>query len=302
MVFAHELGHNLGLAHAGTDPENDGVANSEYGDYSDPMGGSRSWYLFGGPHLDRLGWYETYPDSIVTVTEAGTYDIDVLNTTPPATYSKPRVLKLQRSNNQGFYYLSYRQPVSYDDSLFSTYTQGVSIHRYQGPTAAYSTFFIQSLTNNQSFVDSAAGIRVTQTGKSADHVSVQIDLCVGQEPTVTLAPSSQEVRPGDSASYTVTITNRDGTLCPTATFTLSYTGAPPGALTPASLQLGPGASDTATLALTTAGMASNAYPLQVQAANGNGGAANMPAAGSVSATLIVDGDPPTPPTGPARLC
>ncbi len=32
MVYTHELGHNLNMAHAGTDPENDGVMNVEYGD------------------------------------------------------------------------------------------------------------------------------------------------------------------------------------------------------------------------------------------------------------------------------
>src|SRR5262245_13315663 len=38
MAYAHELGHNLNMGHAGTDPENDGVMNVEYGDSSDPMG------------------------------------------------------------------------------------------------------------------------------------------------------------------------------------------------------------------------------------------------------------------------
>ncbi|MBK6958288.1 MAG: hypothetical protein IPH22_07755 [Nitrosomonas sp.] len=51
MIFAHELGHNLNLAHAGTDPENDSTINNVYGDYSDPMGSSGSnWYLFNAAH------------------------------------------------------------------------------------------------------------------------------------------------------------------------------------------------------------------------------------------------------------
>ncbi len=148
MVYTHELGHNLGLAHAGTDPENDGIMNSEYGDYSDPMGGSRSWHLFGGPHVDRLGWYDASPGNILTVTQTGTYTLAALSATPPSAPTVPRVLKLQRPNNKGFYYLSYRQPMGYDDSLFSTYTQGVNIHRYRGPTAPYQTFFIKSLSND----------------------------------------------------------------------------------------------------------------------------------------------------------
>lgn len=30
MIYVHELGHNLNLAHAATDPENDSTINSEY--------------------------------------------------------------------------------------------------------------------------------------------------------------------------------------------------------------------------------------------------------------------------------
>ncbi len=297
MVYAHELGHNLGLAHAGTDPENDGIINNEYGDYSDPMGSSRDWHMFGGPHVDRLGWYEAYPGSIVTVTQSGDYTIEALSAIPPVIPITPRVLKVQRPNNQGFYYMSYRQPVGYDVSIPSPYTQGVNIHRYWGPTAAAQTSFIQSLTNNQSFLDDDTGIQVTQTGASPNSVSVHIEMCVGQAPTVTLTPASQALRPGDPASYTVTVANQDGGNCPTGAFTLSYTGAPPGALTPASLQLSPGAGGTATLTLTTTGMASNAYSLQVQAANSNSGAGAMPPTGAGGAALIVDNDPPTPPTG-----
>jgi len=43
MVYAHELGHNLNMGHSSTDPENDGIINSEYGDGSDPQGSTGSW-------------------------------------------------------------------------------------------------------------------------------------------------------------------------------------------------------------------------------------------------------------------
>ncbi len=131
-------------------------------------------------------------------------------------------------------------------------------------------------------------------GSSPARATVQIELCASQPPLVTLTPPTTAVAPGSSSTYTMTVTNQDGTNCPTSTFTLSYTGTPPGTLTPTSRQLAPGASDTATLALTTTGMTSNSYPLQVQASNSNGAAG---ATGTGSAALIVDGVPPTAPTG-----
>ncbi len=54
FVFEHELGHNLGMDHSSTDPENDGIVNSEYGDNSDIMG---------SPYMDKFRIAFTSPKS-----------------------------------------------------------------------------------------------------------------------------------------------------------------------------------------------------------------------------------------------
>ena len=300
MVYAHELGHNLNLAHAGADPENDGIINNAYGDQSDPMGSSRDWHLFNAPHVDQMQWYVPYPGSIVTVTQSGTYDIDVLDANPIETPPLlPRILKLPKPNGQGYYYLSYRQPIGYDDSLASTHTQGVNLHGYQGSDHT-DTAFIKSLTDGATFTDTAGSgiIRVTQVSHSSDHVTVNISLCSSAPPTVMLLPASRAVQPGGASSYTVMLTNQDSVECPATTFTLSYLGSPAGTITPTSLTLGGGASGSALLQVTAyPGLPSNSYPIVVQAndldfvppvhfSGVNGGA-----------TLIVDGFPPTAPTG-----
>jgi len=293
IVYAHELGHNLNLAHAGTDTDNDGVINQVYGDYSDPMGSSLDWHLFNAPHLDQMNWYANYPGSIVTVTQSGSYDIAVLDATPPTS---PRILKLAKPDNQGFYYLSYRQPRGYDDSLTPLYTRGVNIHRYQG--SGYNpTAFITSLADTGTFTDGASGIEITQVGHGDNHVTVNIHLCTRENPTVTLTPSSQAGKPGAALAYSVTVNNKDSAGCQATTFYLSYTGIGGGALVPASLSLQPGVSGPATLQLATAGFASNTYTLQVQATDGDGTNPTHPAPGKASATAVIDGDPPTTPTG-----
>ncbi|MFO1434009.1 MAG: hypothetical protein U1F76_28610 [Candidatus Competibacteraceae bacterium] len=291
--YAHELGHNLNLAHAGTDSDNDGVINQVYGDYSDPMGSSTDWHLFNAPHVDQMNWYAGYPGSIVTVTESGTYDIAVLDTTPP---TGPRILKLTKPDNQGFYYVSYRQPTGYDDSLTSLYTRGVSIHRYPG--SGYNpTAFITSLADTGKFTDDSGGIEIIQVSHTSDHATVNINLCTTEKPTVTLAPSSRSVKPGATLAYDVTVTNKDSAGCAPTLFYLSYTGLGGGTLVPNSLSLQPGASGSATLQLATAGFASSVYTLQVQAADADGVSPTHTAPGTADATLIIDGNPPTAPTG-----
>ncbi len=294
IVYAHELGHNLNLAHAGTDTDNDGVINQIYGDYSDPMGSSLDWHLFNAPHVDQMNWYANYSGSIVTVTQSGTYDIAVLDATPP---TDARILKLAKPDNQGFYYLSYRQPSGYDDSLLSVYTRGVNIHHYQG-SGYYPTAFITSLADTDRFTDNASGIEVTQVSHTDNHATVNIKLCTAQNPTLTLAPSSsQAVQPGAALSYSVTVNNEDSAGCAATTFYLSYIGTGGGTLIPNSLSLQPGASGSATLQIATAGFASNTYPLQVQAADGDGVSPIHSAPGTASTTLVIDGERPTTPTG-----
>ncbi len=79
MIFAHELGHNLNLAHAGTDPENDNTINNVYGDYSDPMGSSSSsWYLFNAAHMDQMGWYANIPGAVSTITSSGIFNLTAI--------------------------------------------------------------------------------------------------------------------------------------------------------------------------------------------------------------------------------
>jgi hypothetical protein len=55
FVFAHELGHNLGMNHAGNDPENDGAINDAYGDYSCLMGIAYQDVFLNAPHTDSKG-------------------------------------------------------------------------------------------------------------------------------------------------------------------------------------------------------------------------------------------------------
>jgi hypothetical protein len=298
MVFAHELGHNLGMMHAGTDPENDGTANSSYGDYSDPMGSSRSWHGFNASHLDQMGWLASYLGSISTVVAGGTYEIAAIGTDPVAAEA-PQALKVEKPDSGELYYLSFRQPYGYDGSLSETYIRGVNIHRFGG---SGTTYFIQSLTDGESFVDDVNGITVTQLGVSGDYVTLDIAFgdtppppaCTLGTPSLSLSPSSQLVQGGSSASYTIRLTNGDSADCSATSFSLSYSGTPAGNVLPSTLTLAPGASNTATL-LVSASAADGTYSLSVTAADSDGTEPVHSSVASASATVTIDGTPPSAP-------
>lgn len=301
MVYAHELGHNLNMAHAGTDPENDGVINSAYGDLSDPMGLSRGWHVFNAGHIDQMGWYAGVPGAITPVTAGGTFNLAAIGNAPMVS-SAPAALKIAKNDTSDFYYLSYRQPISYDSALSSVYTGGVNIHRYQGTGYGY-TSHITTLADGGTFTDSINGITVTQVSQGGGYATVQVSFagggggCTAAAPTVAMSPATVTVRPGAAANFVVAVTNQDMTGCAGTTFSLNYSGAA-GALSPASLTLAAGQSGSSALAANT-NLADGRYSPTVSATDTDGAAPSHSGSGQGSATLIVDGTPPTVPANPS---
>ena len=101
-VYAHEIGHCLGMYHAST-------PSAEYGDGSDVMGyGLTTLPHTNAPHKIQMGWL---PDTRVqTITQSGSYSISLLETAGSAA----QALKIAIPNSHLFYYLSYRRRVGFD--------------------------------------------------------------------------------------------------------------------------------------------------------------------------------------------
>ncbi len=296
-VYTHEVGHNLGQAHAGTDPENDGVMNSEYGDYSDPMGLSRAWHVFNAAHTDQMGWFQEFPGAISDVVSGGTFDIAPM-TADPGSAGLPLALRIAKPDSGDYYYLSYRQPQGYDDSLSSIYTQGVNIHRYRGYGYAY-TYFIDSLVDFESFQDGNNSISVTQVSHGSDRVTIEVAFdCAARPPIVALSPTPQATQPGGDLVYTVSVTNQDFAGCEPTDFALMPdTGSLAATLVPDGFTLAIGETQLATLTVATGGAADGSYGLQVEAIDSDGLDPAHDTNGLGSATGQVDDTAPTTPTG-----
>lgn len=284
-VYTHELGHNIGLHHASTDANNDGVIDSEYGDRSDIMGyGGVGYRHTSSPHKLQMGWT---PASKATG-PAASVQLAALEINPSST-SLPQVIKIPKADQPGIvYHVSYRRVIgSYSGNLSTAYSDRLSIHRH--PTGSDRTYLVTTLGDGASWTDSVNGITIAQVSHdgTASSVSVQT-VCARNAPMVTVTgrPASQ---PGGSGVFSVTIANRDAAGCGATTFSLSAAG--PGGFTTSlnisSLTIDPGQSGTATLAATSsAGLADGSYSISATATDGARQA-------SGSGTYLIDATAPS---------
>lgn len=297
-IFAHELGHNLNMAHAGSDPENDSVINNVYGDVSDPMGSAgSSWRLFNAAHIDQMGWYANIPGAVSTITSSGTFNLTAIGLDPSNMSGAPFMLKVAKPNTSDLYYLSYRQPVGSYNQLSTSYTKGINIHRYKGSGYGYTTH-IKTLVDGETFTDSANGISFTQVSQGGGYATVQVSYgCAVNTPSVSLSPGTLAASSGSIANLTVNVTNKDISGCSATTFSLNYDGGVVGGLLSASeLTLSPSQSATSTLTADTH-LSEGSYLLKIAAIDNDGRNPQHATNGQGTATLIIDNTPPSAPTG-----
>jgi hypothetical protein len=257
-VYAHELGHNLNMAHAST-------PTSVYGDVSDDMAAS-GYPLrhFNAPHMEQMGWMPA--GNIRTITSSGTYTVAALELSPTQAPA-PQILKVLKPDTGDYYYLSYRAPQGFDSGLLTGYFNRVHVHKYAGNYAAYDTYRLALLDDANVFSDTTNGITITQVSHASDRATVQVQISAGGTPTCQRAtpvlapsPSSQSGAAGSKLSYAVSLTNKDNAYCAASTFSLA--GVVPsgwvGSVSPSTLSLAPGATGSATLSLTSAATAAAA--------------------------------------------
>lgn len=283
-VAAHELGHNFGLHHARAN-------GNEYGDTSDIMGyGGVGLRMLNSAHMDFMGWI---PTSKILTTGVGTFELAPLQTDAAAT-ALPLTVKVRNPVTGGYYYFSLRTRAGFDSNLSSTYADRLNIHSNSG---GYSDL-LATLGTGERYTDTSSGLSVVVNSISPTSASITISgECVKNSPTVSISPAIQGGAPGQSLSYSATITNRDGGFCANSTFELtpslpvelaSTTGTK-------SVNIAPGGSASTTLeisSLATAG--SGNYNFSVSVGDTVKDAIH---AASAIAQYVVDATAPSVPTG-----
>ncbi len=295
-LYSHELGHNLSMHHAGTDTDNNGSLESEYGDSSGIMGASAYWNQFNAPHQSQMGWLAAFPGSSVDVSGVGSnsFSIGALELDQRSDNPGIQLLTHTRASG-GDYYISFRQTIgSY--GVKSDYANKLSIHSFKG--GSNKTHFIKALTVGETFADSSSGFSVTFHGINGNFADVSISSswdsssnCSPANPSFSLSPANQSGTPGEQFTYKLNVKNNDSSDCASTSFNLAAdTGSLVSSLSSSGLSLAPGASGTVTLKVDTSIDSSDgSYQFTGSISSNNHGSANT------TGMVNLDGSAPTAP-------
>ena len=311
----HEMGHNLGMGHAGSRYHSTGVVGPigtagtriEYGDVFGTMGNWNFGFYNAQHGLNQLGWLSTA--NVQTVTSNGTYTVQAYDGRPAVV----KALKIQRgtgSTNAWFYLAYYPNTGNYLSALGSQIHSGAIIHYQDSATPGGKTDlldFTQATPNNfndpalavgQTWVDPYTDVSITINSAVNNLLSVTVTYntppCTTAVPTLTITPPSASVNAGSAANFTVSVTSNDSIACASRAFGMtSSLPADPSwgsSFSPASLTLGPGATGQTTLTKTPPSSVTGTFDVNASA----GGA-------TTTASLTVVTPPPAPPAAPSSL-
>jgi hypothetical protein len=271
-VVGHELGHNFGDYHSRSLACNGSTCtSSEYGDGWDILGAAASGHL-NAFQKERLGWLNYGSSPPITTAEAdGIYELD-----PYETGSGPKALKILKATDPStgkrtWYYVEFRGKQGFDASLASavlvhTGSESSAREIYLWDLQPTTSTTDWTLDPYQVYNDPNAGVTLATLAAGVGGAAVQVTFgplpCVPAPPEQTITPSqTQWLSPGDTATYTVTLTNKDSSSCDASVFLLEA-DAPDGwvaAFEPPALVLAPGATGSAALTVAPAVDASDGF-------------------------------------------
>jgi M6 family metalloprotease-like protein len=309
----HEMGHNLGMGHAGSRYHSTGVVGPvgaagtrvEYGDLFGTMGNWNYGFYNAQHALNQTGWLTSA--NVQTVTANGAYTVQGYDARPAGV----KALKIQRGtgNTTSWLYLAfYPNSGIYLGALGSQVHSGAIIHLQDAATPGGKTDlldFTQTSPNNfsdpalavgQTFVDPYTDLAITVNSIVDNSLNVTVNYntppCTAAPPTVSLSPATGSVNAGSPFSFTVSVKNNDSIACASRNFSLSSTAISGwgSTLSPGSLTLGPSATGTSTLTKTPPADALGPYTVDASTAGV-----------SASATLTVLTPPPAAPAAPSNL-
>ncbi len=287
----HELGHNLGLLHAGSwtcysagvrVQIGDSCTAREYGDPFDAMGNIAMRHN-NGWNLAKLGILA--PENIETVEAPGTYSLHsaLHPTAEPTVLRIPRVRTVDDDSIASWYYLEIRQTGGVFENVSDASTAGVSIRATDANSSpetllldanpATATFQDAPLAAGETFDGGPVRIKTLSAGGGSATVSVDLD---GEPPTAPTGLSGtagvEEVQLQWDASTDDYGVNR---------YAVFRDGVEIGATASTSFLESP------------VSLGEHEYVVYAEDATGNRSAASAPA----TVTVVPDEEPPTAPSG-----
>jgi M6 family metalloprotease-like protein len=290
-LVAHEDGHQLGLGHSGTindSPQTLGPVSNpgtvgEFNDFFSVMGASTLGLYPAQQKAEILKWMASGPNYQV-VQSSGTYFLQPLEVSPAGL----QALKIQRgTGNAGDYlWIEYRQPIgNYDSTIGFMNFSGALVHYEDATTSAWGhthvldftpsdvgSWYNTALAPGQSWTDPYSNVSISVLSATSGGLTVSVSYgtvpCTSSVPSVTVSPPDPSIYPGQSANYTVSVTNNDSSGCPSSTINLGSTE-PSGwstTLSSSAVTLSPGQSASVTLGKDApAGTPPGTYPVNLSA-------------------------------------
>jgi len=289
-LIAHEAGHQLGLAHArlrqfGSEPlgplGSTGTL-SEYGDHFSAMGYPNFGQYASHHKAERLNW-ESSGANFQTVQSSGTYTLAPFESNPAGL----NALKIQRgAGNDAWLWVEYRQPVGgYDSKLSPTQLFSGAVIHYEDSVTGPQTDLLDftatdtygdypALAAGQSWTDPYTNLSLsvqsaTPTGLTLN-VSYGAASCTNSAPGLVVSPLDPSIYPGQSANYSVSVTNNDSSGCSPSTIAFG-SSEPAGwstSLSSSAVTLNPGQSASITLGKgAPSGTPVGTYAVNLTAAN-----------------------------------
>ena len=178
-MFAHELGHNLGLAHAGralvageatSDP--DSASKMEYGDLSGAMGFCCTSRGYNAPHLIELGWATPMAlvnsDSLPSQNASVTVQMSSMSSTHPGDGIVQVVVDWKQELEQ--YWIQFKTADAYDQWADPSWVDVVQIKKWSG-NAYEKTVHVHTFLQGHPWIDDDGGLRI-DANISAPNVNV----------------------------------------------------------------------------------------------------------------------------------
>ncbi|MEK2645792.1 hypothetical protein [Bdellovibrio sp. BCCA] len=173
MVYAHELGHSLGMNHASS-------AGGEYADHSDVMGDPSSTPHFNSVHKIAMGWIPSSRIANMSGMVGTIADYRVAHLEQDV--NDLQAVKVPIVGTTDSYYLSYRRGLGFDSILSSGFLDSISVHRAGLGTRSY---LVGTVKAGEVWIDPTGAFKVQLLSRDTTYGNVHIEVST---PDVT-APS-----------------------------------------------------------------------------------------------------------------